>query len=169
MTACLSLSLSRIMTVSNLLAKTFCVRPTTVAAAVARSLSVQQKRQTTHLLRRVGVASNVDNSIGKNKKKKNHLATRQATTLVVPGTDKHPHHSSRDFSTAQVEEQDVQAAEAIVSKEDEHREENKRRRLSEVRSFCRSCVWRCCRVLSCPAFSLLPHFDHCMLLLVRKH
>lgn len=58
------------------------------------------------------------------------LAVTQAATLVVPETD-NKHH--RVFSTAHVQEQEVQDAQIIVSKEDEHFEETKRRRLSEVR------------------------------------
>ena len=63
------------------------------------------------------------------------LAATQAATLVVPETDKH----HRVFSTAHVQEQEVQVAQTIVSKEDERREETKRRRLSEVRrkKYCR--------------------------------
>ena len=61
------------------------------------------------------------------------LSRAVAATVVVPHMD-----NRRVFSTAQIEEQDVQQNDGImVSKEDEQQYETKRRRLSEVRRLVR--------------------------------
>jgi hypothetical protein len=52
---------------------------------------------------------------------------------LVPAADKHPR---RSFSTAQVQEDPTSPIDrSVVSKEDVHHEETKRRRLSEVRFY----------------------------------